>query len=715
MNAAERGNRLARETSPYLRQHQHNPVDWYPWGEEALARSRAEDRPIFLSIGYSACHWCHVMERESFEDERVAALMNERFVSIKVDREERPDLDEIYMAATQLLTGQGGWPNSVFLTPDLKPFYAGTYFPPDSRHGRPGFSEVLTAVSDAYRQRKDEVARVSEEVSERIRSMSALAPSVQLLTPSILNRAFGELAGRFDPAEGGFGGAPKFPHGMDVSFLLRYHRRTGNPEALRMAVVSLEKMACGGIYDHLGGGFHRYATDARWLVPHFEKMLYDNALLVRAYLEGARALAAPAHDPRPEGAAGAGAMGAGAGAQAAAAFFAGVARETCDWVLREMTSPQGGFYSALDADSDGEEGKFYVWDPREIEAVLGKEEAAFFAGLYGVTRAGNFEGGRSIPHLEKPPAALAAGLGIGEGDLRLRLASARARLLAARERRVRPGRDEKVLADWNGLMIGALAFAARRLDEPRYAEAAARGARLVLDRMRRDGRLLHSFMDGEARQPGFLTDYANLVMALLDLYEATFDPAWVREARPLADMMIELFRDERQGGFFFTARDHETLIARTREGNDGATPAGASVATLALPRLAELTGEERYREAAEETLRLYRDNIERFPSAFGMMLCALDQHLDRGRMVVLAGRRGDRALSPFLTALAGAGGPNTVVALADPEDREAPAAVPAIAGKVPVGGAVAAYVCEHGSCKAPVTSPDEMLRLLTPP
>ena len=695
-------NRLDRETSPYLKQHAGNPVDWYPWGEEALERARAEDRPIFLSIGYSACHWCHVMERESFEDERIAALMNERFVSIKVDREERPDLDEIYMAATQLLTGQGGWPNSVFLTPDLKPFYAGTYFPPDGRWGRPGFADVLAAVSEAYRDKKEEVSRVAEEVAGKIRALSVLSPSPQRPGPSLLNRAFGDMAGRFDNAEGGFGGAPKFPHGMDISFLLRYHRRTGNPEALRMAVLSLDKMARGGICDQLGGGFHRYTVDGRWLIPHFEKMLYDNALLARAYLEAAQAIALlPPSSAIPKGGA------------AAAAFFRGVASDTLDWVLREMTSPEGGFYSSLDADSEGQEGKYYVWTTAEIESALGPQDGALLCGLYGVTPAGNFERGASVLHLEKTIDELASELRSEEADLRLRIAGGRARLLKARERRARPGRDEKILADWNGLMIATMAFASRVLDEPRYREAARRAARLVLDRMRRGGRLLHSYKDGDARHAGYLTDHADMLWALLELYAATFEAAWVEEARGLAQALLEFYGDDPEGGLFLTAKDHEALIARTRENNDGATPAGASVAALALTQLAGLVDEPSFAKRAEEVLRLYRDNVERFPSAFGMMLCALDRHLDRPCEVVLAASPDDPALRPFLQALREIYLPNAAIALSDPAAAAAAGTMPLLRGKSPVSGRPAAYVCERGTCKAPVTSAGEMRSLLT--
>ncbi|HEX9426347.1 MAG TPA: thioredoxin domain-containing protein [Candidatus Polarisedimenticolia bacterium] len=694
-----RANRLADETSPYLRQHAHNPVDWYPWGEEALGRARAEDRPIFLSIGYSACHWCHVMERESFENETIATLMNERFVNIKVDREERPDLDDIYMNATQLLAGQGGWPNSVFLTPDLKPFYAGTYFAPDARFGRPGFPDVLTAVSEAYRQKREEVTKVAGEVAERIRQMAAISPSSKAVGPALLQRAFGEMAGRFDNVEGGFGGAPKFPHSMEIVFLLRYHGRTGNPEALRMAAHSLEKMARGGIYDQIGGGFHRYSVDGRWLVPHFEKMLYDNALLARAYLEAAQMVAPlPTSSALPKGGA------------ATAVFFRGVARDTLDWALREMLSPEGGFASSLDADSEGEEGKFYVWKAEEIEAAVGRQEASFVGGLLGVTTEGNFEHGRNILHLVTTIDEASERFRSDEGELRLRLAAAKLKLLNARERRVRPGRDDKILADWNALMISALAFAGRVLDESRYRDAAARAARLVLDKMRRNGRLLHSYKDGDARHAAYLTDYAGMVAALLDLYEATYDAAWVAEARSLAASMLDLFSDEREPGLFLTARDHERLIARTRESNDGATPAGVSIAALALQRLAGLTGDETMRRKAEEILRLYRDQVERFPAAFGTMLCAIDQHLTGPREVVLAARAADPALRPFAQVLREVPLPQAVTALADP-DHPAPE-LALLAGKGLVDGRPAAYVCERGACKAPVTTAEALKSLL---
>jgi uncharacterized protein len=700
MTSERPANRLGRETSPYLRQHAHNPVDWYPWGEEALARARAEDKPIFLSIGYSACHWCHVMERESFENDAIAALMNERFVNIKVDREERPDLDEIYMAATQLLTQQGGWPNSVFLTPDMKPFYAGTYFPPDARFGRPGFPDVLRGVSDAWRDKRDEVTRVSGELTDQIRLMSEAKTSKQGVGPNLLSRAFGEMAGRFDAQHGGFGAAPKFPHSMEIGFLLRYHLRSKNIEALRMAVVSLDRMARGGINDQLGGGFHRYSVDASWLVPHFEKMLYDNALLARVYLEAAQAVAPlPVSHALPEG------------GRPVADFFRAVARDTLDWALREMQSSEGGFHSSLDADSEGHEGKFYVWTGAEIEAAVGRQEAGLVLGVYGVTPGGNFENGTSILHLPATLPELAREQRTDEAELRLRLVGARAKLMQAREQRVRPGRDDKVLADWNGLMISALAIASRVLGETRYRDAARRAGRMVLDRMRdKNGRLLHVWLGGEARHAAYLGDYAAMIAACLDLYEATFEPEWVEEARRLAGRAIDLFRDPEGNGFFMTARDHETLITRSREGNDGATPAGVSLLALALPRLAALTGDAALYAEVEGILRVYRDRIERFPAAFGAMLCAVDQILARRQEIVLAGPVEDPALRPFHELLRATWLPHAVIASVS--DATQAAKVPLLAGKTPVEGHPAAYVCEGGACKPPVTRADDLRRLI---
>jgi uncharacterized protein YyaL (SSP411 family) len=693
-------NRLARETSPYLRQHAHNPVDWYPWGQEALVRAKAEDKPIFLSIGYSACHWCHVMERESFENDTIAAVMNERFVNIKVDREERPDLDDIYMAATQMLAGQGGWPNSVFLTPALEPFYAGTYFPPDARYGRPGFPDVLRGVAEAYATKKDEVTRVAGEVTESIRALSNMKGAAEAPGLAVLRRAFGDLAGRFDPEHGGFGGAPKFPHSMEISLLLRYHRRTSNLEALRLAVVSLDRMARGGLCDQLGGGFHRYSVDARWLVPHFEKMLYDNALLARVYVEAAQAVGSlPASHALPDG------------GGPPAAFFRQVAKDTLDWALREMQSPEGGFHSSLDADSEGEEGRFYVWTTAEIEQAVGRSEAGLVSGFFGATLQGNFEGGRNVLSLPQTIAEMARAQRTDEAELRLRLAGARAKLMQARERRPRPGRDDKVLADWNGLMIGALAFAGRVLDEPRYVAAAKQAATMLLERMTREGRLLHSWLGGEARHAGYLTDYAATGLACLDLFEATGETRFVREAERLTRTAIDLFRDPQGGGFFLTARDHETLITRPREAHDGALPAGVSLLALLLPRLAALTADATLPPIAAGILRLYRERLERHPAAFGALLCGVDQSIDPPQQVVIAAQPDDPKTRALEAVLRETYLPNAVVVRTDGRDQS----LELLAGRTTVDGRPAAYVCTNGACRKPVTDAAELRALLAAP
>ncbi len=596
MTASTRpSNRLLHETSPYLRQHAHNPVDWYPWGSEALEQARKLDRPIFLSIGYSACHWCHVMEHESFENGAVAQVLNENFVSIKVDREERPDLDQIYMLAVQRMNhGQGGWPMSVFLTPDLRPFYGGTYYPPDDRYGRPGFRRLLLHLAEAWKTRRQEIGEVAEDMTEFVRAASSIglsnegqdseAPGVRLIEGAV--RRLNEV---FDPREGGFGQAPKFPHPMDVRLLLRAWQRLGDEQALHVASFTLERMAMGGIYDHLGGGFARYSTDARWLVPHFEKMLYDNALLLSAYLEAHQATGNP--------------------------FFREIAEETLGWLKREMTSPEGPFFSTLDADSEGEEGKFYVWTEKEILDLLGREDGERFCAVYGVEPDGNWEHGQNILHRRKTFAQSARLLNCSETELRQQLDRCRRKLYEVRSKRVWPGRDEKVLTSWNALMIGAVAQASAVLDRPDLAGDAGRAADFLLTRMRSaDGRLLRTWSQGsEAKYNAYLEDYAFLIDALVSLYEADFQPRWLESAQTLADVMLEQFWDDSEGGFFFTGKDHEALIARNKDPQDNAIPSGNSMAVTALLRLHHFTGRPDLLDRAERTLRLYRGLLEAHP------------------------------------------------------------------------------------------------------
>ena len=590
-------NRLINETSPYLLQHAHNPVDWYPWGPEALERARSEDMPILLSIGYSACHWCHVMERESFENEDIAALMNENFVSIKVDREERPDLDSIYMTAVQAMTGQGGWPMTVFLTPDGRPFYGGTYFPPEERGGLPGFPRVVQALARAYRENRGEVVQATQRLVGHIRQVSAGVRSREPLTADILHQAYGGIAGSFDDRHGGTGLQPKFPQPMVYEFLLRYHLRFESPDALDMVDLTLEKMARGGIYDQLGGGFHRYSTDTYWLVPHFEKMLYDNALLARLYLHAFQTTRKP--------------------------LYRRVVEETLDYVTREMTHPSGGFYSAQDADSEGVEGKFFVWRPEEITDILGKEAAEVVNRVYGVTRTGNFEG-HSILHVAEPPEKAAGELGMAQPELDALLQASRAALLRARESRVRPARDDKVLTSWNGLMLGAFAEAGAVLDRPDYVSYANQNAKFLLNHLRKGDRLLRTYRDPRAGLNGYLEDYAFLVDGLITLHEATFDQDWLREAVALGYGMVDLFWDEGEGLWYDTGRDHEALIVRPRDVSDNATPSGASMATDVLLRLSVITGDSELRRRAAESLRSVRELMSRVPAGAGHWLGALD-------------------------------------------------------------------------------------------
>jgi len=657
-------NRLAQETSPYLLQHRDNPVDWYPWGEEALGRARAEDRPILLSVGYSACHWCHVMERESFEDPETAAYMNAHFVNVKVDREERPDVDAIYMEAVQSMTGHGGWPMTVFLDPEGVPFYGGTYFPPDEGRGMPSFRMVMEAIVDAWERQREEIREKAPGTRARLGAIGELEPKDDLPAAADLAAAIARLLGDADRRHGGFGGAPKFPPASALELLLS----RGGAEERAVAEETLDAMLAGGIYDQVGGGFARYSVDAVWLVPHFEKMLYDNALLAPAYLHGWQLLG---HER-----------------------YRRVCEETLDWMLREMRGPEGGFYSALDADSEGEEGRFYVWTPEQIRAVLDPSAADAVIAFYGVSEGGNFEGANILrlaggPAAEPPPG----------------LDAARKTLYEARAKRVWPGLDDKRLTSWNALAISALAEAGAVLARPDYLEAAASCASFVLDSMRDpEGRLLRSYKDGDARLNGYLEDHAFLLEALLTLYEASFEPSWFESARALAETMLERFGDEQRGGFFSTSSDHEQLIARRKEIGDHPIPGGNSAAALGLLRLAALSGEGRYEAAALGVLRLFAEPALRHPHSFGHLLRALDFQLAPTREVALVGEE----LEP-LSAVVRAGFRPHLVLAGGPEGSEQP---PLLAGRTSVDGAAAAYVCENFACQLPVTEPSELANQL---
>jgi uncharacterized protein len=680
-------NRLANETSPYLLQHKDNPVDWYPWGEEALERAREEDKPILLSIGYSACHWCHVMERESFEDEATARIMNEHFVNIKVDREERPDLDSIYMSAVQALTRGGGWPMTVFLTPDGSPFYGGTYFPPVSRGGMPSFKGVLTSLADAYENRRDEVLRSAQSVRDYLRAVTIDAAIPKSSSPGtdLLERAAESLVSQLDRRFGGFGGAPKFPQAMNLEALLRHWRRTGDLAALSGVEDTLRAMAGGGIYDQLGGGFHRYSVDEYWLVPHFEKMLYDNALLSRLYLE---AYQATGDD-----------------------FFRRVAEETLDYVLRDMTSPEGGFYSAEDADSEGEEGKFYVWTPEEVEASLDPEDARLAMRFWDVTERGNFEG-KNILNVPRPPEAVAAEFDLSPEELRERIAKIRSRLFAVREGRVRPARDEKILSAWNGLMLRSFALAARVTGREDYREAAERNAAFLLEELKEGGRLRRSYKDGRARFNGYLEDYAMVADGLVALYEATFETRWLVEADSLCDAISELFWDAEKGVFYDTPADHEELVTRPRDVYDNAAPSGTSVATDVLLKLALLLDRDDYRRRAESILEELSGGIEQLPGAFGRLLAALDFSVSEPREVAIVGDPEAPDTRALIDAVYARYLPNKVVAGRAPDDEEATGLVPLLANRPAPDGRARAYVCVRYACQSPTTDPTELLEQL---
>jgi uncharacterized protein YyaL (SSP411 family) len=675
-------NRLAAETSPYLLQHAENPVEWYPWGPEALGQARAEDLPILLSVGYSACHWCHVMERESFENADTAAFMNANFVCVKVDREERPDVDAIYMEAVQAFTGQGGWPMTVFLDPEGVPFYGGTYFPPDEGRGMPSFRMVMEAVLEAYRGKRDEIRERAATTVGRLESLAKLEPT-GVPSAEQLDEAMTTLLVRGDRTNGGFGSAPKFPPASSLELILSREAGSGEAGTLGQGLEHVERtldaMLAGGIYDQLGGGFARYSVDSAWQVPHFEKMLYDNGLLARAYLHGYQVLG---H-----------------------ARYRRVCEETLDWLLREMRGPEDGFYSAYDADSEGEEGKFYVWTPAEIRAVLAEDSAGPAAtggradpdavlAYFGVTEAGNFEG-KNILHLADGAA----------GGRPAGLDASRAALLAARAERVPPGLDDKRLCSWNALAIAALAEAGAALGRPDYLEAAEACAEFVLGTMRDgDGRLLRTYKDGRAHLNAYLEDHAFTVEALLALYEASFDPRWFAAARELAETMIERFADDDKGGFFSTSSDHEDLIARRKEVGDHPIPAGQSSAALGLLRLAALSGERAFGERALGVIALFGEPAVTHPDSFAHLLRALDFHLARTREVALVG--GD--LATLEAVVRNAFRPNVVLA-GGPAGAVEP---PLLDARAEIGGEPAAYVCEGFVCNLPVTDPDALRREL---
>ena len=669
-------NRLINETSPYLLQHANNPVDWYPWGEEALARARDEDKPILLSIGYSACHWCHVMERESFENDAIAEIMNNHFVNIKVDREERPDLDAVYMEAVQMLTGSGGWPMTVFLTPDGKPFYGGTYFPPVDRHNMPGFPRLLETVANAYQNSNSEIQRVTGQLTEQMGRTGNMPRGTGALDESILHHAYNQLATNFDYQNGGVGSAPKFPQAMTLEILLRYYAHGHNDRALSMLELTLEKMARGGIYDQVGGGFHRYSTDSFWLVPHFEKMLYDNALLARLYLHAWLATGR--------------------------SLYRRITEETLDYVLREMTGDHGGFFSATDADSEGEEGKFFVWSPEEIEAVIGAEEGGLFSAFFGVTSRGNFED-KNILNISVRAADFAERQGVPLERLIEVIDRGKEALRQAREERDHPLLDDKALASWNGLMLRAFAEAGAALERQDYLDAAARNAEFLLNELRPEGRLHRSYREGQAKLPGFLEDYSFVADGLLALYEATFERRWLDAAVELTDEMISLFWDEGAGAFYDTGRHHEELVIRPRDVYDNAQPCGGSVASDLLLRLSVVTGNEDYSSKAVAPLRTLAELMGRAPAGTGRWLAAMDFYLSTPKEVAVIGPAADPATQALLRVVNGRYLANRVVVGAVGQGTASASGLPLLEGRGMVGGKPTAYVCENYACQLPVT------------
>ncbi|MBM3225234.1 MAG: thioredoxin domain-containing protein [Candidatus Tectomicrobia bacterium] len=688
----QHSNRLIHETSPYLLQHAHNPVDWFPWCPEAFDKARRENKPVLLSIGYSACHWCHVMAHESFENERIAAVMNEHFVSIKVDREERPDLDHIYQNVVQMLSGQGGWPLTMFLTPEQEPFYGGTYFPPEDRYGRPGFPRMLSAVAEAYHQRPDEVTKSIQQIRENLHKLSTFESSPGSLSLDILTNAMRSLANNFDMVHGGFGTQPKFPNPSNLECFLRYWHFSGNENFLNMVKLALQKMAGGGIYDHLGGGFHRYSVDDRWRIPHFEKMLYDNAQLLPLYVN----MYQITHDEQ----------------------YAQVARETLAYLQREMLRPGGGFYATQDADSEGEEGKFFAWTKAEVDRLLG-DASRLFCRYYDVTGTGNWEHGKNILHLTVSQEQLAKMFNQSLETTQASLEAAKATLFATREQRVKPFRDEKILTAWNGLMLSGIVQAYAVLGDAEALQAVRETIAFLQQHMWHDGRLLSVYKDGQAKFNAYLDDYALLTGALLDAFEVTAETSYFLSAQQLAQTMLEEFWDREAGGFFFTGESHETLIERTKSAYDQAMPAGMSIATRNLLRLYHYTGNPEYLQKAEQVLHVLRRHMEQQPFGVGSLLTVLDFYLQKPQEIVLIGVPGAPDTAAMLHAIHQQYLPNKMLVQLDPRAQAAtldalPLLRDVLAGKGQVYGTATVYVCHNFTCSLPVTEPAALSALLAP-
>jgi hypothetical protein len=680
-------NRLINETSPYLLQHAHNPVDWYSWGEEAFERAKKENKPVFLSIGYSTCHWCHVMERESFENEQIAGIMNQYFICIKVDREHRPDVDGIYMNAVQMMTGSGGWPLSVFLTPDGKPFYGGTYFPPKDMYGRPGFERVLLSIADAWKNRRQELVDSSQKISEVLASLTEPTEK-ETLSADMLQAGFDYFRATFDATNGGFGSAPKFPQPTNLSMLLSYWHRTNDTQALQMVEKTLDAMAKGGIYDHIGGGFHRYATDGRWLVPHFEKMLYDQALLSKVYLQAYQATGNKK--------------------------YAATAREIFDYVLRDMTDPKGGFYSAEDADSEGKEGTFYVWDIEQIKSILDKDQAEIFAAYYGVTKKGNFEEDKTILNITASTAQLEKKFKKKHTELMDILSNARLKIFNERAKRIRPHRDDKIITAWNGLMISSMAYGGAVLKEEKYIRAAEQAAKFTLNALHKKNRLMRYYRQGHDVELAFLDDYAFTIMGLLDLYGASFETKWLIDAKMLAEEMIKLFADNEQGGFFLTGTDSEKLITRIKPSTDGVIPSGNSAAAFALLKLGKLTMNQHFTEQGGKVLESFSRQLKQSPAYSSEMLSALNFWIGPTQEIVIAGNAGAADTQQMLELIRSKFLPNAVLIFhqQDNADSDIDKTIPFIKNLTAIEGKATAYVCENYACNRPVNNIDDLDKLL---